>query len=46
VDGIYLDAIPLGELEAVISDSDEKKLKDYASRAGRGVKRKVEEVLG
>lgn len=45
VDGIYLDAIPLEELKAVTSDLDEKKLKDYASRAGSGVKSKVEEVL-
>ncbi len=46
VDGIYLDVIPMEEVEEVISDLNEKKLKDYASRAGRGVKSKVEEEVG
>ncbi|KXB06372.1 hypothetical protein AKJ52_02290 [candidate division MSBL1 archaeon SCGC-AAA382C18] len=45
VDGIYLGVTPLEEVEKVISNLNEKKLIDYASRAGRGVKSKVEEVV-
>ncbi len=45
VDGIYLNAIPMEEVEAIISDLDEKKVKDYAARVGGKVKNKIEKVL-
>ncbi len=46
VDGIYLDIVPLEEVGEVISKLDKERLREYASRAGRGVDKKVEEVLG
>ncbi|KXB07956.1 hypothetical protein AKJ56_02080 [candidate division MSBL1 archaeon SCGC-AAA382N08] len=46
VDGMYLNVIPMEEVEAVVSGLDEKKLEDYAARAGAGVKSKIEEVRG